>query len=502
MTLLIKNVQVVTDGKEPRPAQDIFVNGGRISAIGSFPSKTADVVIDGQGVYAAPGFIDVHAEVDHSFDLFRTPGQEEFLLQGVTTIVVGHEGISLAPFLPAAAELFAPWSERHRRVNVHWRTMAEFFKALAHRGFGVNVMTLAGYDTARAVAASGRRAKATTPRDRDVYLHLLERSLEEGAGGISCRIGEKALVGDLKRLIRLAAGAGGILAAVVPPILNDADESAEAVSSALALVTSGRHRVLLGHGGFLGVPEERLRLFLAAIDALAEDHGFAFEVNPAQSVILPLVSFLPAWARAQGDAALRVHLEDPWFVKKVINEMPSVDLKRFVVASAIGAEPFAGDTLSAVKGHYGTKDAKRTLIRLMRETRLRAFVAEVHAKKDIHMALLRHPRSLVASYRTGVALPAARRGALGPYPFLRFLALAEAEGLMPLSAAIQKITKDAAAFLGLVDRGSLIEGAAADIVGFRDGKVNFAVVNGKIAMSGGVMAGTYGGRLLRRESRI
>src|SRR4029077_6086317 len=105
---------------------DVFVTGEKISAIGNFPDKKADEVLDGQGAHLSPGFIDVNTDSDHYLTLFNHPGQEDFLRQGVTTIFGGMCGSSLAPLIYGTLESVRKWGGSEDNVNVNWHTMAEF----------------------------------------------------------------------------------------------------------------------------------------------------------------------------------------------------------------------------------------------------------------------------------------------------------------------------------------------------------------------------------------
>src|SRR3989304_4836200 len=134
MSLLIKGVQVV-DGKGGEPYKaDVLVQKNVISAIGNLKGKKTDRVLDGLGHYITPGFIDVHNNADHYLSLFNNPAQKNFVKQGITTIIGGHCGSSLAPLLygnlgsiraaparlaprPAARPLRALLS-RHRRISI------------------------------------------------------------------------------------------------------------------------------------------------------------------------------------------------------------------------------------------------------------------------------------------------------------------------------------------------------------------------------------------------
>ena len=150
MTLLIKNVQIVGGaGNNANGATtDVFVSDNKISAIGSFPNKKADMVLDGQGAYLSPGFIDSNTGSDHYLTLFDNPNQEDFIKQGVTTIMGGMCGASLAPLLYGSLEALQKWGDPNR-TNVSWHTMGEFLKVMDKHPTSVNFGTLVGHATVR-----------------------------------------------------------------------------------------------------------------------------------------------------------------------------------------------------------------------------------------------------------------------------------------------------------------------------------------------------------------
>src|SRR5258708_320934 len=149
MTLLIKNVRILVGAHDFPGLSDVFVSNDKISAIGSMQNKPADEVLDGQGAYLSPGFIDVNAASDHYLTLFDHPGQEDFLRQGVTTIFGGSCGSSLAPLLYGSLESLQKWGGSPDKINVNWHSMAEFLAAVDSRGLAVNFGTLVGHATVR-----------------------------------------------------------------------------------------------------------------------------------------------------------------------------------------------------------------------------------------------------------------------------------------------------------------------------------------------------------------
>src|SRR3954469_8520320 len=93
--LIVRNATVVDGTRAPRYLADIAVSGGRIAAIGRMDGEKGDVEIDASGRVAAPGFIDSHTHDDRL--VLSGPDMAAKVSQGVTTVVAGNCGISLAP---------------------------------------------------------------------------------------------------------------------------------------------------------------------------------------------------------------------------------------------------------------------------------------------------------------------------------------------------------------------------------------------------------------------
>src|SRR5689334_14955481 len=92
----------VIDGSGAAPVTaDVALAGDRIAALGRLPEGSGRAEIDVAGLAVAPGFVDVHTHDDRA--LFATPAMEAKASQGVTTVVVGNCGVSLAPLVPASA---------------------------------------------------------------------------------------------------------------------------------------------------------------------------------------------------------------------------------------------------------------------------------------------------------------------------------------------------------------------------------------------------------------
>ena len=93
--ILIRHASIVDGTNAPRYAGDIGIRGDRIARIGDLAGAGGAIEIDLAGRIAAPGFIDAHTHDDRA--LLSDPDMAPKVSQGVTTVIGGNCGVSLAP---------------------------------------------------------------------------------------------------------------------------------------------------------------------------------------------------------------------------------------------------------------------------------------------------------------------------------------------------------------------------------------------------------------------
>src|SRR5688572_8485570 len=183
----------IVDGTGRRPyVADIGVAGGRIVAIGPHLGN-ARIVIDGDGLTAAPGFIDVHTHYDAQ--LFWDPYCSPSALHGVTTVVGGNCGLTLAPVAPGDEEFLLgvlsrvesiPLRALRHGVDLRWRTFAELLDVMDAMPLGINIGLLAGHTSMRRFVMGGRASTSVATDDELRTLEAeLAQALAAGALGFS-----------------------------------------------------------------------------------------------------------------------------------------------------------------------------------------------------------------------------------------------------------------------------------------------------------------------------
>ena len=177
---IVAGATLIDGSGGPAVQGDLAVLGERIVAVGSFAHPAGVPVIDGRGQVLAPGFIDSHTHDDGY--LLAHPDMLPKVSQGITTVVTGNCGISLAPLeradIPQPLDLLGP-AELFR-----FSTFRAWMDALRETPAAVNVIPLVGHTTLR-VAVMDDTSRAANASERAAMRALLEEAMDAGAFGVS-----------------------------------------------------------------------------------------------------------------------------------------------------------------------------------------------------------------------------------------------------------------------------------------------------------------------------
>ena len=178
--LVLRNALIYQgSGREPAAA-DVAVTDERITAIASLPPGRAGEEVDATGLAVAPGFIDTHTHDDLAIiETAMSPKTS----QGVTTVVAGNCGISLAPMQPQR-DPPPPFTLFGGRDIFRYPRFADYLAAVEKAGTAVNTACLVGHSTLR-FGAMDDLSRAATAAETDAMKAALAQALEEGAIGLS-----------------------------------------------------------------------------------------------------------------------------------------------------------------------------------------------------------------------------------------------------------------------------------------------------------------------------
>lgn len=464
--LLIKNIKIVDGTGEPMRQGDVLVSGDTISAIGHFPHKKTETVIDGLGMYLAPGFIEPHTHADHLLTLFTHPEQKEYRTQGITTIIGGNDGISLAPLMQGSLVCLEKWANTNT-ININWHSMSEFIKTIAHVPLGVNFSTLAGYETIR---RDSMQEMHTDPTDTElaIMLHTLESALHEGAIGISINLTKGHNEGvSHHELIMIAQTAARLDRPLTMHPNREDDHYMESASRALALYKKTGATIILKNFVPRVINAARTKEYMRAYDTIRNAGNNLFiEIAFAETITLPLYELLPRWAQEKSCEDMYATLRNPSHRKQIAKELPRLQNARIVHAPR-EYRRLIGKTLEEYALSRGSS-FKEGLLALMDCTKLHAVLLVPQNTENILAAnFIEHPHILFSGNPRALFTSADRNR-------------------WPIEKTVSRLTAVPARAYNLKHRGLIREDYYADMVVMNDRyEIMHTIINGSLEPNAG-----------------
>jgi N-acyl-D-amino-acid deacylase len=472
---ILRGGEVIDGSGGPRRRADVAIVGDRIAELGAVARSEGAREIDVSGMIVAPGFIDVHTHDDRA--LFATPEMAAKASQGVTTVITGNCGISLAPLLLDAAPP-PPLDLLGEPGDYRYASFAQYLAALDKAPAAVNSACLVGHSTLRV----GAMRTLDRPADETELTQMRERlaeALDAGAIGMSSGLAYAPAAGapaaEIEALTRLLRPAGAIYTTHMrnegSAVLDSLEESFAAGRAAGVPVVISHHKTI-GRENF-GRTAETLPVIAAAI--ARQEVGLDAYPYIASSTVL---------SAAQAGRALKVLVT--W--SKSAPEQAGRELAAIAADWGV-SEKAAIERLQPAGAVYWTMD-EADVQRVLRFEH--TMIGSDGLPHDTHP----HPRLWGAFPRV-----------LGHY--CRDL------GLFGLEEAVRRMTGLSAARFGLAGRGVIAPGAYADITVFDPATVadratfeapttpaagiEHVFVNGRPVWSEGKPTGERPGRALRRQ---
>lgn len=186
---LIRGAKIVDGTGKAAFTADVGILDGMIEAVGNLSGAQAFETIEAAGRVLTPGFIDMHRHADAA--LFREGFGEAELCQGLTTLVNGNCGMSLAPLSGAHADECAKYLAPitgNIPPELRFASIDSYFKAAQGRGLPLSCAELIGMGTLRTLAAGFTTGDLSPLELRDLHYHM-EAALADGACGVSLGLG-------------------------------------------------------------------------------------------------------------------------------------------------------------------------------------------------------------------------------------------------------------------------------------------------------------------------
>lgn len=433
---------------------DIGLVGENIVAFGDLSAFEAPVEINVTGLAVVPGFIDVHSHAAGSnyarSGLGRHPEAENYLQQGVTSVIVGQDGSSAYP-------------------------IDEYLATIARSPRTINVGTTVGHGTIRAIVM-GNRDRKPTETELNKMKAMVAESMAAGALGLSSGLeytpGAYSETEELVELAKSAAPYGGIYTS---HMRDEGGRLLESVAETIQIGEAGglaphiTHHKVIGKGRW-GNSEKSLQL---VDEARARGVDVMSDVYPYTASSTSINILFPAWSK-EGNRSARVarlrDAEQRIFIRNDIvehlrNERGS-DPSTIVVANCTWNKNHNGKSLSDILTEREKEVTLVNAAELAMELEEKGGCMGVfHSMSEADVQrIMQHPTTMIAS---DGGVPTMNAGA--PHPrnygtFARVLAryVRELE-VLSFEEAVQKMTSVPARRLNLPNRGVLQAGAVADI---------------------------------------
>ena len=473
--LLIHSGDVIDGTGVARVHLDVAVTGDRIVAVGDHLDTHIDATskIDASGLVVAPGFIDAHTHDDRA--VLSGPDMTPKISQGVTSVVTGNCGVSLAPF--AGSEPPPPMNLLGDGEWYRFATMREYIAEVEASPPALNVAPLTGHTALRA-AAMDDVYRAATPAEIARMETLLDEALEAGCLGLSTGLAYppafEAPTDEIVALANRLAAYGGIY---TTHMRNEEAGVLDSVRETLEIGERAGVPVVISHHKCSGRKSWGMsRGTLATIAQARARQTVDLDVYPyvASSTVL-----LADWIEGAERVLVTWSAAHP--------ELRGREFEAIRTEWGCSVDE-AVERLSPAGGIYFKMD-EEDLQRILR------FQDAMIGSDGLPHDTFPHPRLWGTFPRV-----------LGHY--CREL------GLFPLEEAVHRMTGVPARVFGLADRGTIRTGAYADLVLFDPDRIideaDFSVptrpatgifqviVNGKQVWRGGEWTGAKPGRILRR----
>jgi len=527
--LVIRNGTLYDGSGKPPVRGDVAIRGDVIVAVGKLPvGAKAKTEIDADGLAVAPGFINMLSWATES--LIYDGRSQSDIRQGVTLEVMG-EGESMGPLNDQMKKIMVE-QQADIKFDIKWTTLGEYLDYLVARGISANVASFIGATTVR-IHELGYADRPPTPAELARMKALVRQAMQEGALGVgSSLIYAPAFYARTDELIELCKAAAPYGGMYISHMRSEGNRLLEAVDELIEISRKA------------GVPAEIYHLKAAGKQNWPKMDAVIEKVEKARAQGLKITAdmytypagatgldaAMPPWVQEGGLEAWRKRLQDPAIRARVAKEMttPTDQWENLLLAAgpdgvllagfkSDALKPLTGKSLTEVARMRG-KSPEETAMDLVVEDDSRVgtiyfLMSEENIRKQIRLPWVSFGSDAASQAPEGPFLKS------NPHPraygtFARLLGrYTRDEKLIPLEAAIRRLTSLPATNLKIQKRGWLRPGYYADVVVFDPAKVQdhatfekpqqfstgvvHVFVNGTLVLKDGQHTGATPGRVVR-----
>jgi N-acyl-D-amino-acid deacylase len=451
--IILRGGRVIDGTGNPWFHGDVAIKNGYIVSVGRI-REDANIILDVDGLVVSPGFIDVHSHSD--LFLLENPFAEAKVMQGVTTEILGQDGLGEAPIRESVVEEWRKYLSGLNGdpdINWNWRSFGEYLNVLEKAETSINVASLVGHGNLR-LLAMGMDNRAPTPEELDEMKDLLKESIMEGALGLSTGlIYSPCVYANSAELTELCCVVNELRGVFVVHMRNEGNFLLESIDEVVSIGRVSRVPIHISHfkaGGEAnwGKSKDSLRMLE---EARADGIDVTFDQYPYTAGSTFLSSFL-----------------SPWVHEGVVDKMRleggrTTNWDRLLVTSisSDANSEFEGLSMSAIAKARGQTEVE-ALIDIISEEKNAVTMASFTMDEGDVKRIMRHPLGMACT--DGILLGKPHPRAYGSMP--RILGRYVREGTLTLEQAVRRMTSLPAQRFKFEKRGILKPDFHADITVF------------------------------------
>lgn len=529
--LLLKGGRIADGTGAPLYQADVLLKDGKIAEIGKDIPCNAGQVLDVSGLVVAPGFIDTHSHSD--LDVLLRPQVLPKIMQGITTELLGQDGISMAP-LPV--KYIDPWRKNLAGLDgdtddIDWtyQTTENYLKMIEDAKPGLNEMYLVPHGNIR-MEAMGLDNRQPNADELKEMCSITRREMEAGAMGLStgliyipCAYSESA---EIIEMCKVVAEYDGVF------VIHQRSEADTILDSMKEVIEIGRKSGVKVHWSHFKVcGKQNWDKIDAVLELLeqAREEGItvSFDQYPYVAGSTMMGAILPPWVHDGGTDKEVERLKDPELRKRMVHDMEHgihgwdnfVDFAGFenIFVTSVKTEKnedAVGLSIIELAKLRGTDPYTAAFDLLMEEENAVGMVDFYGIEEHVIRFMLRPEMNVCTD---GLLCPGKPHPRLyGSFPRVLGKYVRE-EKVLTLEQAVFKMTGKPASVLSLKDRGLIKDGYWADItvfdpetmidkgtytdpIQFPEG-IAYVIVNGEIAVDHGKHTGVLKGHVIRHTKK-
>ncbi|MDP3718747.1 MAG: amidohydrolase family protein [Acidobacteriota bacterium] len=487
---IIRHGTVLDGSGNPRYDADIAVRNGFIVAIGDLAGATAATEIEARGLFVTPGFINIHSHASPD----ALPTAVNMLTQGVTTEIFNADG--------------------NGPLDI-----AQQMQTLAASGLAVNIGGYIGFNAAWQ-SVNGNADKRPTPAEIEQMRALIARGLDQGAWGVSAGLDYKpGYFARTEEVIRIVDVARPFRTNFTnhDRIAPESNYSSKVgVAETVAIGQKAGLVPVVTHMKAQGLEQGTAGAILASMDDATRRGAYtaadAYPYLAGQSGLGSLI--IPGWAQEGGRQAMLKRFAEPAERARIITEAEQAMTARFGGPQGVYL-PRTQQELTAVMKDMNA-GAGETIVRILETTGDPGAILRFGSEADL-VKILQHPTTSMACDCGASTATRVHPRFYGSYPRVLGRYVREQQ-IMSWEEAIRKSSALPAATIGMIDRGLIALGMAADLVVLDPATVidratyeqpalpsegiRHVLVNGTVALTNGTATGVRSGRALLRSGNM